>query len=141
MTNSEKKAMIDQVRELQNWMVEGTGYKLTDLTIEDMLEDDSDIYEVFVVIHLNNGECIRLRNECFKSFVKKQYFGDRMYYVAEKMEYANEGVYDYVEVSYTDDSDGSYHQCKVPISSICYIEGYDVSLNWQNLSKYGDISN
>ena len=141
MTNSEKKAMIARIKEIQEWMVECSGCYLSDLTIKDMLDNDEEVYELFVVIHLNNGECIRLRNECFKSFVKKLYCGDRMFYAAVNFEDADKGEDDYLEVNYKDDSDGSYHQCKVPISSICYIEGYDVSLNWQNLSKYGDISN
>lgn len=139
MTNSEKKALISEIKELYEWMRDSSGYNLTDYTIKDVIEDD-DICEVFVVIHLNNGECIRLRNECFKSFMGKWYRGDEMYYIAEKIEYADEGEDDYVSVNYTDDTDGHFHQCRVPMSSICYIEAYNVYLNWQNLLNMEKIS-
>ena len=129
MTKKEKEALIETIEECRKWMMDSSGYDETNITIADLIEDDGDIYEAFVAIHLINGECILLRNHCFRSFMGKTYFGDHaMYdYLADN---------DCIEVVYFDIEDNyKMHELKVPLSSICCIETYQIRLNWQNLSK------
>ena len=129
MTKKEKEALIETIEECRKWMMDSSGYEETNITIADLIEDDGDIYEVFVAIHLINGECILLRNHCFQSFVGKTYFGDHAMYdpVADD---------DCIEVVCFDfDANDHTHDFQVPLSSICYIEAYHIRLNWQNLSK------
>ena len=129
MTKKEKEALIETIEECCKWMMDSSGYEETNITIADLIEDDGDIYEVYVAIHLMNGECILLRNHCFQSFVGKTYFGDHAMYdpVADD---------DCIEVVCFDfDANDHTHDFQVPLSSICCIEAYHIRLNWQNLSK------
>lgn len=129
MTKKEKEALIETIEECRKWMMDSSGYEETNITIADLIEDDGDIYEAYVAIHLMNGECILLRNHCFQSFVGKTYFGDHAMYdpVADD---------DCIEVVCFDfDANDHTHDFQVPLSSICYIEAYHIRLNWQNLSK------
>ena len=129
MTKKEKEALIETIEECRKWMMDSSGYEETNITIADLIEDDGDIYEAYVAIHLMNGECILLRNHCFQSFVAKTYFGDHAMYdpVADD---------DCIEVVCFDfDANDHTHDFQVPLSSICCIETYHIRLNWQNLSK------
>lgn len=129
MTKKEREALIETIEECRKWMMDSSGYEEENITIADLIEDDGDIYEAFVAIHLINGECILLRNHCFQSFVGKTYFGDHAMYdcVADD---------DCIEVvCYDFDAIDSVHDFQVPLSSICCIETYHIRLNWQNLSN------
>ena len=129
MTKKEKEALIETIEECRRWMMNSSGYEETNITIADLIEDDGDIYEVYVAIHLMNGECILLRNHCFQSFVGKTYFGDHAMYDPVIDD-------DCIEVVCFDfEANDHTHDFQVPLSSICYIEAYHIRLNWQNLSK------
>ena len=129
MTKKEKEALIKTIEDCRKWMMDSSGYEETNITIADLIEDDGDIYEVYVAIHLMNGECILLRNHCFQSFVGKTYFGDHAMYDPVIDD-------DCIEVVCFDfEANDHTHDFQVPLSSICYIEAYHIRLNWQNLSK------
>ena len=128
MTTSERESLIKQIDDFSDWMRDSSGCDLKDESIADLIECDDDIYEVFVVVHLISGERITLRNNCYQSFMRKCYCGDTLFY--------NGNEEQSVEINYKDEYDNDIlHQCQVPISSICYIEGYSIRLNWLNLSK------
>lgn len=129
MTKKEREALIETIEECRKWMMNSSGYEQENTTIADLIEDDGDIYEAFVAIHLINGECILLRNHCFRSFVGKTYFGDHAMYDRVRDD-------DCIDVVCFDfDANDSVHDFEVPLSSICCIETYHIRLNWQNLSK------
>lgn len=129
MTDKERKSLMKEIENCRKWMIDTSGYSEEDLTVADLIEDDGDIYEAFVVIHLINGECIALRNHCYRSFMIKMYSGDFLNYCRGEQE-------DSIEVMYFDANNNDIcHQCKIPLSSVCYIEYYHIRLNWQNLSK------
>ena len=129
MTKKERESLIKEIEDSRQWMMDSSGYDETNITIADLIEDDGDIYEAFVAIHLMNGECILLRNHCYESFVSKKYFGDHAMYDCVTDD-------DCIEVScYDFDAIDSAHEFQVPLSSICCIETYHIRLNWQNLSK------
>ena len=128
MTTLEKESLIKQIDDYRTWMIDSSGYDLKGTSIADLVECDDDIYEVFVVVHLINGERITLRNNCYTSFIRKHYCGDTLSYNGDEEQS--------LEINYTDVYDNNtFHQCQVPMSSICYIEGYSIQLNWLNLSK------
>ena len=129
MTKKEREALIETIEECRKWMMDSSGYEETNITIADLIEDDGDIYEAFVAIHLINGECILLRNHCFQSFVGKTYFGDHAMYDRVRDD-------DCIDVVCFDfEANDHTHDFQVPLSSICCIEAYHIRLNWQNLSK------
>lgn len=129
MTKKEREALIETIEECRKWMMDSSGYEQENTTIADLIEDDGDIYEAFVAIHLINGECILLRNHCFRSFMGKTYFGDHAMYDRVRDD-------DCIDVVCFDfDANDSVHDFEVPLSSICCIETYHIRLNWQNLSK------
>lgn len=129
MTKKERESLIKEIEDSRQWMMDSSGYDETNITIADLIEDDGDIYEAFVAIHLINGECILLRNHCFQSFVGKTYFGDYAMHDCVTDD-------DCIEVvCYDFDANASVHDFQVPLSSICCIETYHIRLNWQNLSK------
>lgn len=129
MTKKEREALIETIEECHKWMMDSSGYEETNITIADLIEDDGDIYEAFVAIHLINGECILLRNHCFQSFVGKTYFGDyAMYDRVTDDDCIDVVCFDFEANDHT-------HDFQVPLSSICCIEAYHIRLNWQNLSK------
>ena len=134
MTETERTSLIKEIEMFSEWMKESSACNLSDTKITELVEDDDDVYEVFVRIHLNNGEHILLRNDCYNSFVRKTYCGDTMYYSGEYTSDSKSN--DYVEIHYNDIHDNTFHQCKVPLSSICYIEGYNIRLNWLNLYEH-----
>ena len=128
MTTSEKESLIKQIDDYRTWMRDSSGYDWKGTSIADLVECDDDIYEVFVVVHLISGERITLRNNCYQSFMRKCYCGDTLFYNGDEEQS--------VEINYKDVYDNDIlHQCQLPISSICYIEGYSIRLNWLNLSK------
>ena len=129
MTKKEREALIETIEECRKWMMDSSGYEEENITIADLIEDDGDIYEAFVAIHLINGECILLRNHCFQSFVGKTYFGDyAMYDRVTDDDCIDVVCFDFEANDHT-------HDFQVPLSSICCIEAYHIRLNWQNLSK------
>ena len=129
MTKKEREALIETIEECRKWMMDSSGYEEENITIADLIEDDGDIYEAYVAIHLMNGECILLRNHCFQSFVGKTYFGDHAMYDCVTDD-------DCIEVvCFDSDANDHTHDFHVPLSSICCIETYHIRLNWQNLSK------
>lgn len=134
MTDKEKTFLINKVEECFDWMTDSIGNKYDDVTIDDLIKDNDkyDIYEVFVEIHLINGECITLRNHCYESFMEKDYFGDRLEIYPEE---------EVVDITYME-LINNYYQSRfyyVPISSISYIHHYCVYLNWLNLSKFNKM--
>ena len=135
MTEAERTSLIKEIKDFDDWMKESSACNLHDTDITELVEDDSDVYEVLVRIHLNNGEHIILHNHCYNSFVRKRYCGDTMHYLGEGVS-SDINSYDYVEICYDDMQDGTYHQCIVPLSSICYTEGYSICLNWPNLYEH-----
>lgn len=133
MTETERKSLIKQIESFSDWMKDSSGYEYSDTDITELIKDEGDIYEVYVIIHLLNGENISLRNHCYDSFTSKIYRGDTMYYQGELSCITDDD--DYIDVCYND-YNKTYHQCTVPLSSICYVEGYSVSLNWKNLYEH-----
>lgn len=124
MTEEERLAILNEVKELSDWMEEACGAECG--TIEEMIAGTTDdAYEVIVTIGLTSGKEIVLHNRCFESFIKKMYKGDTLY--------CRDGLI------YTDfidyDAGDAYRQAKIVPSTVCYIDGRSVELDWPALYK------
>ena len=84
MATSEKESLIKQIDDYRTWMRDSSGYDWKGTSIADLVECDDDIYEVFVVVHLISGERITLRNNCYQSFMRKCYCGDKCHLINGK---------------------------------------------------------
>lgn len=133
MTKTERTSLAGLVKDLAEWMEDSSGFDEKNISIVDLIEDNGDIYEVIVVIHLMNGEQITLRNHCYESFTGKRYCGDVMFYQGRADLSLTIEDDDYIEI---DIVDSPYLRFFIPLSSICYIETRSVDLNWSNLYKY-----
>ncbi len=132
--------------EFYGWMQECTGLPdgdTLDEAIESLAVDDDDVYEIVVRIHLVNQEVIELHNHCFKNVTNpdREYLGDAILVYSMDDRTADEFNYNYkgninfkplVELRYFD-KHGIFHQSKLPISQVCYIDAYSVELDWKKL--------
>lgn len=124
MTEEERMTILNEVKELSDWMEEACGAECG--TIEEMIAGTTDdAYEVIVTIGLTNGKEIVLHNRCFESFIKKMYKGDTLY--------CRDGLIytDFIDYNAGD----AYRQAKIVPSTVCYIDGRSVELDWPALYK------
>lgn len=124
MTEEERMTILNEVKELSDWMEEACGAECG--TIEEMIAGTTDAaYEVIVTIGLTSGKEIVLHNRCFESFIKKMYKGDTLY--------CRDGLIytDFIDYNAGD----AYRQAKIVPSTVCYIDGRSVELDWPALYK------
>ena len=124
MTEEERLTILNEVKELSDWMEEACGAECG--TIEEMIAGTTDAaYEVIVTIGLTSGKEIVLHNRCFESFIKKMYKGDTLY--------CRDGLIytDFIDYNAGD----AYRQAKIVPSTVCYIDGRSVELDWPALYK------
>lgn len=65
--------MVKELKEVFEWMRDSSAVNAD--TLDELIEDSGDIYEVILDIHLMNGDVVTLRNECVDGFEKKEYTG------------------------------------------------------------------
>ena len=95
------------------------------ITLDDLIENSYDVYEVIVDIHLINGDVVTLKNECLRSFERKRYMG---------AEIELDSVPGNIIVNiYTYDS--VYHSISIPISSICWIDSHSEEIDWEEYKE------
>ena len=117
MNDNERVEMEKEIDSYNGWMENSSGHQVKD--INDLLEDDGDIYDVFVEIELVNGKKIKLKNHCKESFDKQFYAGDAMMVVDNLL-----------NITRYDDED-CHHQITIPLSSVCCIDGYSKRIDWK----------
>lgn len=101
----------------------------TNITLDGLIENSDDVYEVIVDIHLINGDIVTIKNECLRSFEWKRYIG------AEIELDSGPGnimvnIYTYVPV---------YHHISIPISSICWIDSHSEEIDWEEYKRQKEI--
>lgn len=122
----------NELEESSCWMKDSTtqhpdSIQKLEHDIDGLAKDCGDIYEVFVAIYLKNGNVISLRNKCLESYIEDDYVGDRLYFT-----YQNE------EILFVDfnDSAGMFHQMRIPLSSICFIDQWDKHIDWKSEKRH-----
>lgn len=97
----------------------------TNITLDDLIENSNDVYEIIVDIHLINGDVVTLKNECLRSFERKRYMGAEIELDSGPGNVmANISTYDPV-----------YHSISIPISSICWIDSHSEDIDWENIKE------
>ena len=97
----------------------------TNITLDDLIENSDDVYEVIVDIHLINGDIVTLKNECLRSFERKRYMG-------AEIELDSESGNIMVNI---DTYDSVYHSISIPVSSICWIDSHSEEIDWEEYKE------
>ena len=95
------------------------------ITLDDLIENSDDVYEVIVDIHLINGDIVTLKNECLRSFERKRYMGAEIELDSESGNIMV-NIYTYGFV---------YHSISIPISSICWIDAHSEDIDWKEYKE------
>lgn len=110
------------------WMKEACTAN-ADVTLDELIEYRDYIYEVIVDIHLINGDVLTIRNECLRSFEKKEYMG-----AMSESDFSDGNIiveiYAYVP---------EYHSIRIPLTSICWIDSHTESVNWKKYKLEKEI--
>ena len=99
-----------------------TPYK-SDITLDYLIKNPLRYGEVFVDIHLINGDVVTLRNDCIGSFEHKTYMGpilDSAFSDGDIM----------LKVS-THGVDGNFHVMTISLMSICWIDSHQERVDWK----------
>ena len=130
MSDKYIEQIVKELNDKYEWMKDSISIVTdTNITLDDLIENSDDVYEVIVDIHLINGDVVTLKNECLRSFERKRYMG------AEIELDSGPGnimvnIYTYVPV---------YHSISIPISSICLIDSHSDEIDWEEYKRIKEI--
>lgn len=104
--------MAKELKEVFGWMQDSSAVNAD--TLDELIEDSGDIYEVILDIHLMNGDVVTFDNDCIGGFEKKQYTGA---YLDCDFSDGNiiAAIYEYSP---------KYHSIRIPLTSICWIDSH-----------------
>lgn len=118
--------IAEELNERYEWMKDPISIVVdTNITLDDLIENSDDVYEVIVDIHLTNGDVVTLKNECLRSFEMKRYMGAEIE--------LDSGPGNIMVNIYTYDS--VYHSISIPISSICWIDSHSGDIDWKEYKE------
>ena len=108
-----------ELKEVFGWMQDSSAVNAD--TLDELIEDSGDIYEVILDIHLNNGDVVSLNNDCVGGLEKKQYTGA------------------YLDCDFSDgniiaaiyEHSPKYHSIRIPLTSICWIDSHTEDIDWK----------
>lgn len=120
MTNEHIKQLAKELTEFMEWM-KGSSAGNFDVTLDDLIEDCGDIYEVVVDIHLNNGDVVSLNNDCIGGFEKKEYTGAYL-----DCDFSNGNI-----IAEIYEHSPKYHSIRIPLTSICWIDSHTEDIDWK----------
>ena len=111
--------MVKELKEVFEWMQDASAVNAD--TLDELIEESGDIYEVVVDIHLMNGDVVTLRNECVDGFERKCYTGA------------------YLDCDFSDGNiiaaiygySPKYHSIRIPLTSICRIDSHTEDIDWK----------
>ena len=112
-----------ELTEYMDWMKDSSAVNAD--TLDELIEDSGDVYEVVVDIHLINGDVVTLRNECLISFDKKHYMGANVV-----LDLNNGNIIADISVCIP-----YYRSIKIPLTSICWIDSHIEAINWKKYKR------
>ena len=130
MSDKYIEQIVKELNDKYEWMKDTISIVVDrNITLDDLIENSDDVYEVIVDIHLINGDVVTLKNECLRSFERKRYMG------AEIELDSGPGnimvnIYTYGSV---------YHSISIPISSICWIDSHSEEIDWEAYKRIKEI--
>ena len=117
------KQIAKELEDCVGWMKESSA-GTNDVTLDELIKDNGDVYEVFVDIHLNNGEIVTLHNNCAGGLERGEYVGD---YMDDDFSDGN------MLASFcVNGEDGNFHLIKIPLTSISWIDSYAIDVDWRD---------
>lgn len=123
MDKQDREYIIKELKECGEWMRDSSACDCVD-PIDGLIKNAGDYYEVIVDIHLINGDCITVRNNCKESYLRSDYVGD-------VIDYTEDCETKGFDVNYM--KDGKFHQARIPVDSICWIESHTEDVDWKHL--------
>ena len=122
--------IVEKLNDLCGWMKDPISIVVdANITLDDLIENSDDVYEVIVDIHLINGDVVTIKNECLRSFENKRYMGAE---IELDYEPGNIMVNIYIYGSV-------YHSIGIPISSICWIDSHSEDIDWEAYKRLKEI--
>lgn len=111
--------MAKELKEVFGWMQDSSAVNAD--TLDELIEDSGDIYEVILDIHLMNGDVVTFDNDCIGGFEKKQYTGA------------------YLDCDFSDgniiaaiyEHSPEYHSIRIPLTSICWMDAHTENIDWK----------
>ena len=126
MSDKYIEQIVKELNDRYEWMKDSISIVTdTNITLDDLIENSDDVYEVIVDIHLINGDVVTLKNECLRSFEKKRYMGAEIE-LDSGTGNVMANIYTYVPV---------YHSISIPISSICWIDSHSEEIDWEKYKE------
>ena len=126
MSDKYIEQIVKELNDRYEWMKDPISIVVdTNITLDDLIENSDDVYEVIVDIHLINGDVVTLKNECLRSFETKSYMGAGIELDSGPGNVmANICTYNSV-----------YHSISIPISSICWIDSHSEDIDWKEYKE------
>ena len=130
MSDKYIEQIVKELNDKYEWMKDPISIVVDDnITLDDLIENSEDVYEIIVDIHLINGDIVTIKNECLRSFEMKSYMGAGIELDSGPGNIiAN--IYTYVPV---------YHSISIPISSICWIDSHSEEIDWEEYKRLKEI--
>lgn len=76
MSDKYIEQIAKELNDKYEWMKDPISIVADDnITLDDLIENSDDVYDVIVDIHLINGDVVTIKNECLRSFERKRYMG------------------------------------------------------------------
>ena len=126
MSDKYIEQIVKELNDRYEWMKDTISIVVdTNITLDDLIENSDDVYEVIVDIHLINGDIVTLKNECLRSFERKRYMGAEIELDSESGNIMV-NIYTYGSV---------YHSIGIPVSSICLIDSYSEDIDWKEYKE------
>lgn len=113
----------ERINDYGRWMVcenDGSLYNPSD-------DDSDECLQVYVDIHMNNGDTLSLDNKCLRSFYEGRYMGDRIEV------YEDEGYLDIQKFEYTRGE--KFRHIVIPVSAISWVDGWSSHLDWNYIKS------
>lgn len=114
------KQLAEEITEVMESLKIDSPYK-SDITLDDLIKRPVSYCEIFVDIHLINGDVVTLRNDCIGGFEHKRYTGATL-----DSDFSDGEIM--LKVStYGDD----VHVMAIPLTSICWIDSRHELVDWK----------
>lgn len=114
-----------ELQDVYERMKDSSAFNCKDQTPDGLIAHGDEFYELYLVIHIVNGECITLRNHSADSWYIDCYAGDNI-----SIERNN------ISLEWWDD-EGRQHFTIIPFDAICWIDSYSAKIDW-NVLKIGN---
>lgn len=126
MSDKYIEQIVKELNDRYEWMKDTISIVAdTNITLDDLIENSDDVYEVIVDIHLINGDVVTIKNECLRSFEMKSYMGAEIELDSGPGNVmANICTYNSV-----------YHSISIPVSSICWIDSHSEEIDWKEYKE------